>query len=147
MELADLKDQKIMLAASGGLDSCTIAHWLVEQGVEVVFDYSYTKSSEGDISSFVYDPGDGSNPVTINAADTSEISYTYLTHGMFSAAVGAIDAEGNELQKAALARVRERRGRSHGHLRPRRVGPARRAVAGGAHPLLLLAECVDPPPD
>lgn len=25
-----------MLAVSGGLDSCTIAHWLVEQGVEVV---------------------------------------------------------------------------------------------------------------
>jgi argininosuccinate synthase len=36
MELADLKGQKIMLAASGGLDSCTITHWLVEQGVEVV---------------------------------------------------------------------------------------------------------------
>ena len=36
MELADLKGQKIMLAVSGGLDSCTITHWLVEQGVEVV---------------------------------------------------------------------------------------------------------------
>ncbi|MBT6907079.1 MAG: argininosuccinate synthase, partial [Gemmatimonadetes bacterium] len=36
MELADLKNQKIMLAVSGGLDSCTITHWLVEQGVEVV---------------------------------------------------------------------------------------------------------------
>lgn len=76
-----------------------------EQGVEVVFDYSYTKSSEGDISSFVYDPGDGSNPITINAADTSEISYTYLTHGMFSAAVGAIDAEGNERFENVTIRV------------------------------------------
>lgn len=36
MKLADLKGQKIMLAVSGGLDSCTITHWLVEQGVEVV---------------------------------------------------------------------------------------------------------------
>ena len=36
MELADLKGEKIMLAVSGGLDSCTITHWLVEQGVEVV---------------------------------------------------------------------------------------------------------------
>ena len=36
MELADLKGQNIMLAVSGGLDSCTITHWLVEQGVEVV---------------------------------------------------------------------------------------------------------------
>ena len=36
MKLADLTGKKIMLAVSGGLDSCTITHWLVEQGVEVV---------------------------------------------------------------------------------------------------------------
>jgi argininosuccinate synthase len=36
MNIADLKDQKVMMAVSGGLDSCTITHWLVAQGIEVV---------------------------------------------------------------------------------------------------------------
>ena len=36
MNIADLKGQKVMLAASGGLDSCTITHWLQSQGLEVV---------------------------------------------------------------------------------------------------------------
>ena len=36
MNIADIKGQKIMLAASGGLDSCTITHWLQSQGLEVV---------------------------------------------------------------------------------------------------------------
>ena len=39
MNSADLKGQTVMLAASGGLDSCTITHWLQSQGLEVV---SYT---------------------------------------------------------------------------------------------------------
>ena len=39
MNIADLKGQKVMLAASGGLDSCTITHWLQSQGLAVV---SYT---------------------------------------------------------------------------------------------------------
>lgn len=36
MNIAELKGQKVMMAVSGGLDSCTITHWLVNQGVEVV---------------------------------------------------------------------------------------------------------------
>ena len=36
MNLADLKGQTIAFAASGGLDSCTITHWLTENGVKVV---------------------------------------------------------------------------------------------------------------
>jgi len=36
MQVADLKGKTVMAAVSGGLDSCTIAHWLTEQGVEVV---------------------------------------------------------------------------------------------------------------
>lgn len=36
MNIAALQGQKIMLAVSGGLDSCTISHWLAAQGVEVV---------------------------------------------------------------------------------------------------------------
>lgn len=36
MNVNDLKGQTIAFAASGGLDSCTITHWLTEQGVKVV---------------------------------------------------------------------------------------------------------------
>jgi len=36
MKIDDLKGQTIAFAASGGLDSCTITHWLAEQGVKVV---------------------------------------------------------------------------------------------------------------
>lgn len=36
MQVTDLRGQTIMMAVSGGLDSCTITHWLKEKGVEVV---------------------------------------------------------------------------------------------------------------
>jgi argininosuccinate synthase len=36
MNVHDLKGQTIAFAASGGLDSCTITHWLTEQGVKVI---------------------------------------------------------------------------------------------------------------
>lgn len=36
MEVHDLKGQKVMMAVSGGLDSCTITHWLTGHGVDVV---------------------------------------------------------------------------------------------------------------
>ena len=36
MNVQDLKGKRIAFAASGGLDSCTITHWLSRQGVEVV---------------------------------------------------------------------------------------------------------------
>ena len=36
MNVNDLRGKKIAFAASGGLDSCTITHWLACQGVEVV---------------------------------------------------------------------------------------------------------------
>lgn len=36
MNVHDLKGKRIAFAASGGLDSCTITHWLTTQGVKVV---------------------------------------------------------------------------------------------------------------
>ena len=36
MDVSDLQGQKVMMAVSGGLDSCTITHWLAAQGVEVI---------------------------------------------------------------------------------------------------------------
>ena len=32
MKVADLAGHKVMIAVSGGLDSCTITHWLKEKG-------------------------------------------------------------------------------------------------------------------
>jgi 7-cyano-7-deazaguanine synthase in queuosine biosynthesis len=37
MNASDLRGKTIAFAASGGLDSCTITHWLAKQGVNVVF--------------------------------------------------------------------------------------------------------------
>lgn len=36
MKVTDLIGQKVMIAVSGGLDSCTITHWLKQKGIEVV---------------------------------------------------------------------------------------------------------------
>ena len=66
-----------------------------ETGVDVTFDFSYTKSSAGQIETYYFIPGDGSSTLE-NTADNGEITYTYLTHGLFDAAIGAIDDQGNE---------------------------------------------------
>ena len=76
-----------------------------ETGVDVVFDYSYTKSTAGEISKFLFSPGDGSTTISVNSADTGEITYTYLTHGMFSASIGAIDEQGNEVFENITIRI------------------------------------------
>ncbi len=36
MELTDLQGRTVMLAVSGGLDSCTITHWLAQNGIDVI---------------------------------------------------------------------------------------------------------------
>ena len=76
-----------------------------EEGVDVVFDFSYTKSSAGSISTFWFDAGDGSTPVMVNAEETGEISYTYLTHGIFAAGIGAIDDQENEYSENVTIRI------------------------------------------
>lgn len=51
MQLADLKNQTIAFAASGGLDSCTITHWLTQHGVKVVcFTANLGQPDETDFS-------------------------------------------------------------------------------------------------
>lgn len=51
MNVHDLKGQTIAFAASGGLDSCTITHWLTEQGVKVVaFTADLAQPDETDFS-------------------------------------------------------------------------------------------------
>lgn len=51
MNVKDLKGQTIAFAASGGLDSCTITHWLTENGVKVVcFTADLAQPDETDFS-------------------------------------------------------------------------------------------------
>ncbi len=76
-----------------------------ENGVEVMFDFSYTKSSAGEMVTFYYIPGDGSSMIENNAAENGEITYTYLTHGLFSAAIGAIDDQDNEYFENITIRI------------------------------------------
>ena len=79
-----------------------------ETGVEIKFDFSYTKSSAGEMVTFYYIPGDGSSMIENNAAENGEIIYTYLTHGLFSAAIGAIDDQDNEYFENITIRVDKR---------------------------------------
>src|ERR1700684_299373 len=49
--VSSLKGQTIAFAASGGLDSCTITHWLTENGVKVVaFTADLAQPGEPDFS-------------------------------------------------------------------------------------------------
>lgn len=51
MNVKDLKGKTIAFAASGGLDSCTITHWLTEHGVKVVaFTADLAQPDETDFS-------------------------------------------------------------------------------------------------
>ena len=45
-------------------------------GVELSFDYAYTKSAAGEIDSFYFEAGDGSSRITV---DANAVSYTHLT--------------------------------------------------------------------
>ncbi len=74
-------------------------------GVELSFDYAYTKSSAGEIDSFYFEAGDGSSRVTVDANETGEITYTYATHGLFTANLGAIDDAGNEENTTITIRI------------------------------------------
>ena len=75
------------------------------QGVELSFDFAYTKSSQGDIESFYLLPGDGGNEISVDANESGEITYTYSTHGLFNAILGATDDQGNEENLSIIIRI------------------------------------------
>ena len=74
-------------------------------GVDLSFDYAYTKSTAGEIESFYFEAGDGSNRITVDANETGEITYTYATHGLFTANLGATDDTGNEENTTITIRI------------------------------------------
>ena len=77
-------------------------------GVELTFDYAYTKSADGDVASYYFEAGDGSSRITVQANDTGEITYNYATHGLFTAVLGAIDEAGNEVNESITIRIDKR---------------------------------------
>ena len=64
-------------------------------GVELSFDFADTTSSGGSIAKIMLDPDDGSDPVEGDPADNAVISYTWLTHGVFTVTLTAEDSEGD----------------------------------------------------
>ena len=66
------------------------------EGVTLTFDFASTSSSAGDITTLFVDPDDGSDRVEQAASDSGDVSYTWMTHGLFFVDLGAIDSDGNE---------------------------------------------------
>ena len=64
-------------------------------GVELSFDFADTTSNEGSITKIMIEPDDGSSPVEGDPSDNAVISYTWLTHGVFTVTLSAEDSEGN----------------------------------------------------
>ena len=77
-------------------------------GVELTFDYAYTKSADGNIESYYFEAGDGSSRISAQANDTGEITYNYATHGLFTGVLGAIDEAGNEANVSITIRIDKR---------------------------------------
>ena len=64
-------------------------------GVELSFDFADTTSDDGSITKIMIEPDDGSSPVEGDPSDNAVISYTWLTHGVFTVTLSAEDSEGN----------------------------------------------------
>ena len=64
-------------------------------GVELSFDFADTTSDDGSITKIMIEPDDGSSPVEGDPADNAVISFTWLTHGVFTVTLSAEDSEGN----------------------------------------------------
>jgi len=64
-------------------------------GVELKFEFAETTSDDGKITKITLDPDDGSSIVEGDPADNAELSYIWLTHGVFDVILGAEDEAGN----------------------------------------------------
>ena len=74
-------------------------------GVELTFNYAFTKSDAGEITTFYFESGDGSTRTEVDANETGEITYNYVTHGLFTATLGAIDDAGNDEMMTLTIRI------------------------------------------
>ncbi len=76
-----------------------------EEGVELAFDFARTTSQNGQMQNFYVVPGDGTSQLQVNADETAEIRYTYMTHGLFTVYLGAIDDQGNDNNISITVRI------------------------------------------
>lgn len=81
---------------------------LSQSGVELSFDFARVTSKAGAMKTFTLDPGDdddGINAITVNANERAEISYTYLTHGLFTVTLSATDESDNTASSTVKVRI------------------------------------------
>ena len=81
---------------------------LSQNGVELAFDFARVTSNAGNMETFTLDPGDdvdGSNSITVQANEQAEITYTYQTHGLFTALLSATDENENEASVELVIRI------------------------------------------
>ena len=64
-------------------------------GVELSFDFADTTSDDCSITKIMIEPDDGSDPVEGDPSDNAVLSYTWMTHGVFTVSLSAEDDEGN----------------------------------------------------
>ena len=76
-----------------------------EDGVELAFDFARTTSQNGQMQHFYVVPGDGTSQLQVNADETTDIRYTYMTHGLFTVYLGAIDDQGNDNNISITVRI------------------------------------------
>jgi len=74
-------------------------------GAEFSFDFRETRSDEGDIVTFSFNPGDGTDAVSIDAAENSVLTYSYQAHGIFEATLMAEDDDNNTASQDLTLRV------------------------------------------
>lgn len=80
-------------------------------GVSLSFDFARVTSKAGSMVSFTMDPGDddeGSNAVTVSANEQAEISYEFLTHGLFTVTLSATDEQNNTGTAQLTVRIDKR---------------------------------------
>lgn len=74
-------------------------------GAEFSFNFRETRSDGGEIITFSLIPGDGTDAVSIDAAENSVLTYSYQTHGIFEATLMAEDDDNNTASQVLTLRV------------------------------------------
>lgn len=72
--------------------------------VDVSFDFSQTTSSL-DLVKFGLDAMDGSEPMTIDASESSTLTHSFVEHGIHNVTLFAIDAAGTQNNQSASIRI------------------------------------------
>ena len=72
--------------------------------VDITFDFSQTTSSL-DLVKFGLDPMDGSEPMTIEASESSTLTHSFVEHGVHNVTLFAIDAAGTQNNQSASIRI------------------------------------------